>query len=121
MKSELLTDQMARTAYEVNRAYAAQNGDLSFKPWDEADQWQKDTIYAGVNSHLSGTVSPEQSHQLWWDHKIKEGWVYGEVKDPEKKTHPCMVPYEDLPPFQRTKDHLFKAVIDSFIKGQLNL
>jgi hypothetical protein len=51
------------------------------------------------------------------EHKEKYGWVYGEVKDAEKKTHPCMVPYEKLPIEQRVKDYLFKAVIDSIFKG----
>ena len=27
-----------------------------------------------------------------------DGWKYGPVKDPEKKEHPCFVPYDDLPP-----------------------
>jgi hypothetical protein len=39
--------------------------------------------------------------------------VYGEVKDAEKKTHPCIVPYKDLPPEQQAKDHLFKAVVSA--------
>jgi hypothetical protein len=37
--------------------------------------------------------------------------VYGEVKDAVAKTHPCMVPYDDLPEFQRKKDALFLAIV----------
>lgn len=37
--------------------------------------------------------------------------VYGEVKDGEAKTHPCLVPYEQLPPAQRLKDDLFAAIV----------
>jgi len=43
--------------------------------------------------------------------KRDDGWVYGEVKDPERKTHPCMVPYDDLPIEQRAKDTLFGATV----------
>lgn len=35
-------------------------------------------------------------HDVWAKQRIKEGWVYGEKKDSEKKTTPCLVPYEEL-------------------------
>jgi hypothetical protein len=46
--------------------------------------------------------------------KKADGWVYGEVKDPEKKEHPCLVEYEELPKDQQAKDSLFIAVVRSF-------
>jgi hypothetical protein len=39
--------------------------------------------------------------------------VYGETKDPVKKTHPWMIPYDELPQIQKTKDKLFLAVVKS--------
>ena len=36
-------------------------------------------------------------HDVWAVGRIKEGWTYGEVKDTEKKTTPCLVPYDELP------------------------
>jgi hypothetical protein len=45
--------------------------------------------------------------------KIKDGWVYGETKDAEKKTHPCLVPFHELPEFQQKKDKLFCAIVDA--------
>lgn len=36
-------------------------------------------------------------HDVWAAQRMKEGWRYGEVKDSEKKTTPCMVAYEELP------------------------
>jgi hypothetical protein len=45
--------------------------------------------------------------------KVAAGWVYGEVKDPDAKppTHPCIVPFEELPPEQQFKDVLFKTIV----------
>jgi hypothetical protein len=43
--------------------------------------------------------------------KVKDGWVLGHIKDGAKKTHPCMVPYNQLPEGQRKKDHLFRAIV----------
>ena len=56
-------------------------------------------------------VTPEQTHQNWFLVKAEEGWVYGEVKDAEKKTHPCMVPYAALPESQKAKDDLFRMAV----------
>jgi RyR domain. len=56
-------------------------------------------------------MTSENLHQNWLDQKKKDGWVYGKTKDAEKKTHPCMVPYSDLPKEQQVKDHLFHAIV----------
>ena len=62
--------------------------------------------------HLANPdATPEQSHESWLEQKIADGWVYGAVKDPDAKTHPCCVPYEELPVEQKAKDYLFRAVV----------
>lgn len=43
-------------------------------------------------------------HEVWAAGRIKEGWTYGDVKDNDKKTTPCMVPYEELPESERDYD-----------------
>jgi len=35
-------------------------------------------------------------HEVWVETRIKQGWKYGEQRNDELKTHPCLVPYEDL-------------------------
>lgn len=96
------------------------------QPWHTAPEWQKESICAGVRSwnrwvnelttqefeelslesgmraaidHLAPTA-----HQEWSDHKISEGWVFGENKDSDAKTHPCLVDYDQLSSAQRLKD-----------------
>ncbi len=61
-------------------------------------------------------VTPEGMHLNWSKEKMRAGWMYGPVKDAEKKTHPCLVEYEKLPIEQRMKDHLFLAVCKSYFK-----
>ena len=62
--------------------------------------------------HLTNPdAGPQASHESWMAQKIAEGWVYGEVKDPERKTHHCIVPFADLPREQQAKDYLFRAVV----------
>lgn len=43
-------------------------------------------------------------HDVWAKSRIAEGWVYGEKKDNEKKTTPCLVPYEELPESEKDYD-----------------
>ena len=43
-------------------------------------------------------------HEVWAAGRIKEGWTYGDVKDNDKKTTPCRVPYEELPESERDYD-----------------
>jgi len=56
-------------------------------------------------------TTPEQSHEGWLAVKAADGWKYGAVKDPEKKEHPCFVPYNELPQEQQLKDHLYGIVV----------
>lgn len=43
-------------------------------------------------------------HDVWACGRISEGWIYGEVKDPEKKTTPLLVPYDELPESEKDYD-----------------
>lgn len=102
----------ARAAHEANRAYCIALGDNTQVPWDEAPEWQRASCIEGVKGVIKGST-PEESHAGWLRHKEADGWVYGMEKDPEKKTHPCMVPYAELPMSQRMKDHIFVGVVRS--------
>lgn len=106
----------ARLAHEANRAYCKSIGDDTQLPWADAPDWQKLSCLNGAGRHweaLEGhaPISPQQSHDSWMEYKQGDGWSYGPVKDPIRKTHPCMVPYKDLPEEQRVKDSIFGAVI----------
>ena len=100
----------ARAAHEANRAYCVALGDNSQVAWEDAPEWQRQSAINGVNGVLSGN-SPEQSHESWSAEKLATGWKYGPEKDPEKKEHPCLVPYAELPMDQRFKDDIFVAVV----------
>jgi len=96
----------AEAAHEINRVWCRTHGDDSQPHWDDAPEWQKNSAINGVKGVLAGNT-PEQSHESWAKEKTDTGWVFGALKDPEKKTHPCLVAYNDLPPEQRAKDFLY--------------
>jgi hypothetical protein len=110
--------KIAQVAHEVNRAYCAAIGDHSQLPWDSAPDWQKGSALLGVAFHIENPdAGPDASHNSWMSQKIDEGWVYGDVKDAEAKTHPCIVPFDELPKEQQAKDFLFRQVVHS-LKNQ---
>lgn len=104
-------EQIARVCHEVNRAYCEALGDLSQPAWEASPQWQKDSAMLGVKLHSENNVGPRASHESWMAQKVAEGWVYGPVKDPESKTHHCIVPFDMLPQAQQAKDFIFRAVV----------
>ena len=43
-------------------------------------------------------------HEVWSETRIQQGWTYGEQRNDELKTHPCLVPYEELPESEKEYD-----------------
>lgn len=111
MTQDQIVTLAAKTAHEVNRAYCQGLGDDSQVPWEDAPEWQRTSALNGVNGILVDGNSPEESHEVWLTEKRNTGWRYGPVKDPEKKEHPCFLPYHELPDAQRFKDTLFVATV----------
>jgi len=105
---------IAKACHEANRVWCQANGDDTQKHWDEAEQWQRDSAIKGVEFRIANQDGGYDSqHNSWLSDKLADGWVYGEVKDATAKTHPCIVPFEQLPEFQQKKDRLFCAIVDS--------
>jgi len=110
----MIIENIAQVCHEANRAYCQQLGDYSQSPWDDADQWQRDSAIEGVHYHLSVKDStPAHSHEAWMADKVKNGWVYGKTKDLKLKTHPCIVLFNELPLEQQLKDVLFANIVKS--------
>lgn len=106
--------KIAEVCHEVNRAYCASLGDLSQPAWADAPDWQRASAVTGVEFSIANpNAPPSASHESWLAEKQRDGWKYGEVKNPEAKEHPCFVPFDELPQEQRAKDYLFQAVVRS--------
>ncbi len=107
---------IAKACHEANKVWCESDGDFSQKHWDDAEQWQRDSAIDGVRFAVYNPDAPDSAqHDAWSNFKMKDGWVYGEVKDGEKKTHPCLVPFDQLPKFQQKKDILFKSIVKALI------
>ena len=105
---------IAKVAHELNKAYCESIGDNSQPEWDNAPEWQQSSAVNGVQFPLDNPDAlPSASHESWLKQKTKEGWKYGEIKNPELKEHPCFVPYDQLPVSQQSKDFIFRQTVHS--------
>lgn len=43
-------------------------------------------------------------HEVWAQSRMSQGWTYGEQRNDTLKTHPCLIPYEDLPEVEKAYD-----------------
>ena len=51
-----------------------------------------------------GELLAENTHEVWAEQRIRDGWTYGEVRDDAKKEHPCLVPYSELSDSEKEYD-----------------
>jgi hypothetical protein len=55
-------------------------------------------------------------HDLWAEKRLAEGWVHGIERDDGLRTHPCLVPFAELPGIEADYDRqivvgLVKAIV----------
>lgn len=44
-------------------------------------------------------------HEVWSETRMRQGWVYGPVRDDNKKQHPDLIPYEQLSEEEKEFDY----------------
>ena len=108
----ITVEQIARVCHETNKGWCEANGDNTQASWSEAPDWQRSSAINGVYFHMQNPDAGDSAtHDSWMKEKVEAGWVYGEIKDPEAKTHHCIVPFEELPVEQQVKDKLFRTIV----------
>jgi hypothetical protein len=109
--------QIAEICHEVNRAICIAVGDYTHKCWKDAEEWEKESKAKGVRFAIENPhLGPKEQHQAWMQDRIMAGWTYGVRKDSEKKTHPCLLPYENLHRTHKIKDYVFLAIVRNLTK-----
>lgn len=106
-------EQIAEICHAANRGLqsaAPSPGIPVAAEWADLDERMQSSILSGVHGVQDGKT-PEESHDAWCDFKRADGWVYGSEKNADLKTHPCLVPYDELEESDRIKDSLFAAIV----------
>ena len=65
-----------------------------------------DTTSIELPNELNSLIEQmaENVHDIWAMSRMKEGWSYGEKRNDQQKTHPCLVPYGELPDSEKAYD-----------------
>lgn len=111
----MTVEDIAKIAHQANKAYCEALGDTSQTDWEQAPEWQRTSAIKGVEFHLANPDATDSaSHDSWLAEKRATGLAYGDVKDAEAKTHPCFLPFDELPKTQQLKDAQFRAIANVF-------
>jgi RyR domain len=114
-----LAENIASVIHDANRRLQIVQGDPRPSPlWDDAPEYQVRESVASVELVLADPGrTAEQNHQGWMDRLMADGWTHGEVKDEAAKTHPLLLPWDQLPAEQQQKDLLFIAIVRALSGG----
>lgn len=105
------TVDVARVVHEALTAIQVIHSDPAPSPhWDDATPDTQESCIEGVRDAMSANT-PEELHDGWCEHLRRRGWVYGDRKDASAKTHPCLVPFDELDPYQQVKSRVFVAIV----------
>ena len=110
-----LPERRARFVYEAARlAAAAALAPIVPETWERRDEAFRAQCVKVIERQCGPDrrSSPSELHEDWVRAYEAMGWVYGPERDVEKRTHPDLVPYDDLGQMERDKDAVFVALCE---------
>lgn len=115
--SNELQSRLVLAIHEANKEIQQQTGEIIPQLSEHLTKSILDGVYFVLDNP---NCTPEQQHNNWVHFKRADGWKYGPEKDFERKEHPCLVPYRELPDVQQRKDNVFRQTLDNFINEVYN-
>lgn len=110
--ADTLAEDIASVVHDANRRWQIVTGDRwPSPPWEDAPERQAAGVIATVRAALADyELTARQAHEKWLAAMTADGWTWGRVKDEERKTHPDLVPWDDLPGSEQRKSVLLIAI-----------
>lgn len=104
-------EAIARTVHEALRGWIAAHGEKPPPVWQRAPAWMRESSRESVRFALENPdAADSHQHDQWMAQKKRDGWSFAPLRNNDKKHHPMMVPYEDLPDFEKRKDTIVRAL-----------
>lgn len=118
----MTTTDIAEIFHQANHVYSRTLGlESEFPTWKETPQVTRDALRDRVQRRLDHPDDPQSmEHDLWVAKKVSQGWKLGPVKDADKKEHPYMTPYDEVPERERDRDEIFIAIVLA-LRSQLDV
>jgi len=81
--------------------------------WEDRDDRFKIQFVDIITRYMEepNLPSPEEAHNSWMKSYLEMGWKYGKERNAILKTHPDLVPYNDLPLDEKEKDAIFLSFV----------
>ncbi len=109
-------EQIARLTYEADRAIRARMGQ-TLPEWGKHEASLKGEWRSKVASlrckDVRAIITPRVRHETWVKDMFEAGWVQGQKIDHDKKTHPAICPYDNLPEEVHLLDDVFVALVET--------
>ncbi len=105
-----LDERRAWFVYEAARVEnTAADRPINPEPWEFRDKDFRLNMIQAVTKQCGPDrlTCPEALHDAWVKAYEDMGWVYGESRDTDKKTHPDMVSFDRLGRLEQEKDWVF--------------
>ena len=77
---------------------------MTMKPTYIPKPAQTDNVVLSAELNDLVEAMAKNVHDVWAESRISQGWTYGPERNDALKTHPCLVPYEDLPEVEKAYD-----------------
>lgn len=108
-------EHLARIIHETHRAYCYTLGDKTPLPWDSTPEDIQNTIRRMIAIVVEDpSMDAEKFHRSWMEDKLKAGWTHGFTRDAVRKTHPRLLPFDQLEESERKKDEAFVTLVRLF-------
>ena len=99
---QLIEETQGKIAAEVRRML----NEPPIAPHNFTPANQRRRIESMIECAADAT-NDEERHTAWMRKHESEGWVFGDTFDAALKTHPYLVPWEQLPKAQQCKARIF--------------
>lgn len=108
----------ASVAHEAIRALQIANNEEGIAlPWYDVSKDIRDSCVIGVKRVWDNPdITVEELHDSWVKTKTEQGWKYGPVRNAELKEHHCLVPYDQLSAYDKSKDLIFLNVVKAALR-----
>ena len=110
-----ITQRRAEFVYDAARLAAmAAGAPIIPVLWGKREQDFKDQFLEVIERQCGPqrSSSPEELHGSWMQAYLSMSWVYGENYSRENRTHPDLVPYDQLGQLEQDKDAVFVALCE---------
>jgi len=104
--------RVAIACHDVGRTLATHTGRNELPFWGDLSESQRNLTLAWVKHRIAfPDSSVSEQHRLWCEATAKDGWTHGEAFSKEKKIHPLLVDFSNLPVEERYRFLFFGQTV----------